>query len=437
MKKECFVCIALIVMISILVQGCSFNNQALTEYETAADAAILSADLASAGEDQIDSPTGNAYKVPLDRLKKLQYIDCLDSDEGRNYRVPGTASVAYTFGEEESRAEFTDECEDSVLIEHYCDGDRLMISEQECPDGCTRGMCLPSVGDICDTGEICVGRRVGYNYSCDAQGAEAEDGGHLCACNKYCKVIKVNAACDETDDGHDLETVGTVRRFSTKGVQDVYADFCIDKSTVREFVCEDGKISSEAVICPGGCKDGVCLPYVEVKEEPKPVVNITVKNEINLTEMEYERQCNDTEVGMDFTIPGKVYTSVEYLNKTQNITINDLCILADGYAEVIGKEGDDYEFRTIDECPYYLINRDSQLDIGECMVKSYRDVSGCTGEDCFVREVYCRHGKHKFVEYRCSYGCSEGACISLDAYNERQKAAAARIANMTNVTQSD
>ena len=141
---------------------------------------------------------------------------CRDSDNGRNYDVKGTTTEYYN-GELTTREDYctqgstgyTTAYQQPTLVEYYCtDNGRLAYTNHICDYWCEDGHC-------------------------------------------------VTPTCEETDDGKDYETKGSVSGYMY-GDYGTWTDECTSTDELREYYCDGYNVRETLVVCPNGCRDGAC-----------------------------------------------------------------------------------------------------------------------------------------------------------------------------------
>ena len=71
--------------------------------------------------------------------RRVKFINCTETDDGKEYTMLGKTSVSYEFGGAIKRRTFRDSCDFKTLTEHYCRDNRFGIIMYECPAGCWEG----------------------------------------------------------------------------------------------------------------------------------------------------------------------------------------------------------------------------------------------------------------------------------------------------------
>ena len=155
--------------------------------------------------------------------------ECIDSDSGQDYYVKGKMSHGGVV--------LQDSCADEYnLNEFYCNKEGGSSSETfKCQLGCKDGACVKETvcgNDICEVGE---------EKTC------------ITDCKK----------CIDSDKGKDYYVKGYVSYILPEGKGIGGEDSC-DDYYVSEFYCkEDGSYEKDTFLCPYGCKDGACIPFLE------------------------------------------------------------------------------------------------------------------------------------------------------------------------------
>ena len=200
---------------------------------------------------------------------------CNDSDGGKNVTVRGTV----TAGGDSS----TDSCNGTVAVkEYYCDDNESASRVMDCPGGtaCESGKCaeieegcddsddgesVTKKGTVTITGvngtknytDTCYSEATVIEYACNDTALVTKKiacpGSSLCAAG-ICETPEEE--CEDTDDGKDETTKGTV----TLGNDDA-VDRCKSDTEVTEYYCSNNEIKSEVIECDGDdtCVDGRCV----------------------------------------------------------------------------------------------------------------------------------------------------------------------------------
>lgn len=225
---------------------------------------------------------------------------CTDTDGGEVLSTRGTARDGIRENGQETRVrEKTDECKGVYKVyEYLCDSGSLIARELECPSGqaCDNGQCVDAESvefDFCTDSDIgkdyktkgtteagrktaadtilssekfedkCVDEQTIKEYYCSdtsKTGVEAK-----CPAGEKCVdgacISKTASACEETDDGKNINKKGTTEVKQNSFVLSIDSDSCVDEKTVNEFYCDNGTRSVEAVVCAEDqiCKDGECV----------------------------------------------------------------------------------------------------------------------------------------------------------------------------------
>lgn len=64
--------------------------------------------------------------------------------------------------------------------------------------------------------------------------------------------------CYDSDDGDNIDIAGTVSIKLENGNILDYTDYCIDKSSLMEYFCEDYTYKSKTYKCRNACVNGAC-----------------------------------------------------------------------------------------------------------------------------------------------------------------------------------
>lgn len=130
--------------------------------------------------------------------------------------------------------------------------------------------------------------------------------------------------CDETDDGKDLYTQGTI----TDMFDNTFTDNCTGPYTLNEYWCQEGMSYDLGWFdCPNGCSDGACVYEGEDKPDP----------------LEEDTKCSDTDKGKNYYEKGTLTT-------LRGISQTDVCIDKTTLTEFWCAEGTSYTAQQYD-CP--------------------------------------------------------------------------------------
>ena len=204
---------------------------------------------------------------------------CTETDSGKDKFNAGETTD--NFGE------YPDVCySTNKLTEYYCDSGVHKSELITCANGCEMedglGFCNNTLGDDCVDDDDCASDELCLDDAC----VECEDdndcsGDDLCTdeglcveceddndcetgkeCNNDHECITSQggggggevSTCTETDGGYDYYNAGTVLANSAS-----YPDVCASLSSVKEYVCLNGKVEHKIWECVNGCDDGACL----------------------------------------------------------------------------------------------------------------------------------------------------------------------------------
>ena len=187
-----------------------------------------------------DSPTGEIHRGFGGRL-----MFCVDSDEGIEAEVQGTAKITYRGSVRQKR---TDECRDNTLIEAYCDQRRSRIRSKNipCEFGCAAGACLiESPTEVVAIEEVLAPvEEVEVEVPVPVEEVEVEVPAQI---------------CKDTDVGINKYTAGTVTADGqTK------SDACYSGNLIEYYCDSNNKLGTAKFNCGYlGCKNGACVSTPE------------------------------------------------------------------------------------------------------------------------------------------------------------------------------
>lgn len=191
---------------------------------------------------------------------------CTDSDGGKDIFSSGTAR--------DQSGAYSDRCAGAVgLEEWYCEGSAAASKTIPCPTGyeCQAGACIISPCSDSDGGKVpdtegttsvstteetdeCVNAMTVKEFYCSGGRVLSEN--IACGASKYCTDgACTEKVCTDSDNGKDTSRAGT----TTSG-PDSQTDSCFDRTAVKEYFCDDGRIANERVACASGysCINGKC-----------------------------------------------------------------------------------------------------------------------------------------------------------------------------------
>ena len=232
--------------------------------------------------------------------------------------------------------------------------------------------------------------------------------------------LNQTANCTDSDGGKDYYVKGTASGYYN-GVYTNNSDTCLTGPSVGssttsqsqyigELYCSSNNLMAEVYTCPGGyiCNDGACVP-----------TNQTTT-------------CTDSDGGKDYYVKGAVTTPDGQI-------LEDACGLQAYKGYVIEYNCEDSSYVTNYQCPYGCSNgvcitcTDSDgVDYykkGTVTINPYFDGSVFNAADAcgaqryegYVIEETCNLNDNKDtfvpINYKCPYGCSEGACIQQNQTN--------------------
>ncbi|MCA9478454.1 MAG: hypothetical protein KC535_04885 [Nanoarchaeota archaeon] len=210
-------------------------------------------------------------------------------------------------------------CQDGALIQYFCEGDALKITQTKCEKGCEDGACLeekqeediatPAEKESLQTVEVtCVfedenknpreGRCNFEGYSCQGEGScsliiplEEQEviikddcdnqikiqlsgktltfvcqptfvpqsgGGSTSAPQEESVEEQPILTCEPLNKNQYPEIAESVSIYENAALLSTYADTCLDNSTLQEVSCLDGTITTASFNCTAGCFSGAC-----------------------------------------------------------------------------------------------------------------------------------------------------------------------------------
>jgi hypothetical protein len=239
---------------------------------------------------------------------------CIDTDNGKDYFVKGSAKVVIHKDDGIYKSTIIDYCSkdydqsksENMLFEAYCREDKSSGHERYvCPNGCSNGACIkdsPKVDPIheacqklLDLTRVSFGSKCGhsiYNPGADINKDKAvnvhdqiiigqnSNNANWCTTNYQnpknpCGDINI---CTDTDGGKDYFRKGRVKYNLQHDEEYQYEiiDSC-SGSTVNEYYCDvNGNAQTEYFKCETGCKNGACIEEDEERADlsnyPEPFV---------------------------------------------------------------------------------------------------------------------------------------------------------------------
>lgn len=262
--------------------------------------------------------------------------NCTDSDGGKDIFVSSTVLSGGTYE--------SDYCIDaSTVVEYFCLGSNSSSEEIPCPAG----------------------------YSCD---------------NGACKVLP----CVDSDGGMVPGTKGTASSGPDSGT-----DSCIDESTLTEFYCKNGQVSSEEIDCPANthCSGGACTEFEctdsDGGQEPDEA------GTVELGAVSKSDSCADSDTVKEYYCEAGEIESTNIDCASGEVCSGGECVSEPSCSDSDGGQ-DRYEQGTT-----------SYLE------ESYTDA--CYSADT-VLEYYCSGNSIKSVRLICTegYTCYQGACWEIE-----------------------
>ncbi len=366
----------------------------------------------------------------ISSLSSSDYYICGETDSGRDYYNKGVTTEYYG----SSAYVQVDSClierfEENRLIEYYCENDRLTSEVIQC-DLCESGKCI----DVC--APDCLGKE------CGDDGCGGSCG--ICGSSDYCEggqcvVLPITYSCTDTDLGKDYYIKGTATEYAGSSSYS-QTDYCVIgrfDTYLREYYCENDRLTSEDHSCYFYCEQGKCANCTETCANLGFECGIqeVCRNNVNCGtcptgELCQDRACVCTdELGCtsegSFCEGNTPYSctleSDGCLDKTNLSTcsFNEQCL--NGVCEEIPECTQDEDCSLFDDvcshgyCDYY----------GKCVV-NYATGSICRdsvgecdkAESCQINLPVCPNDEKKEDGASCiinsSRGqCSEGTCIKL------------------------
>jgi len=395
---------------------------------------------------------------------------CNDSDSGKDANVKGTTT---SDGQSNS-----DKCMNTTtVLEYYCSGSDMTSKTIDCGDGyeCGNGACVvAAAAQACNDSDN--GKDIFAKGTVKADGKSYAD-----ACNDsgtvneyYCaddnvssklmdcpdgyectsgKCVKVEAGCEDSDNGQNLTRRGTVTVITENGTKN-YTDDCYSEATVIEYICNGTSMAMKKVACPDGtaCTVGACTQ--SECEDTDGGINETEKGTVTLGSDESTDKCkNDTAVTEYYCSSGDIRSKTVACDDGYSCT-SGACVadctetddVDDIYDKGVTTQGED---EYTDKCKtnttlteYYCDDNDLKSKTatcpsdyacidGECAYKCTETDSGkdyyepgitTKGSDSFddtcvnataLTEYYCYNNFVKNITYTCTgnYTCGSGACI--------------------------
>jgi hypothetical protein len=222
-------------------------------------------------------------------------------------------------------SKWTNECDGNTELVYACDGVELAVTKTDC---------LAEGYDACQKGK------------CVDQGLKPVPGKCVESDDKIDKFTKGVAYGDMGPEGmsfiYGLEKYPTVKKSPNNDPYSTFHDYCANEKQLNEAFCQGNRISSFGVICKVGCKDGVCLPEPEPKEEcdARDILEEGESNDYFAKERQFEIE--NTIV----TDSGVLYTQLRVNGElTKKLQTNHEEVLSDGsiikVIDIVREEGDD------------------------------------------------------------------------------------------------
>ncbi len=310
-------------------------------------------------------------------------------------------------------------------------------------DSCSNGVCsrIPiecSSGRICSNGVCvnavctpdCEGKTCGASDGCSGTCSGSCPTGQSCNANKICVDIGVSNLCASVDCAdNDTCTVdscnptdGSCSRINIEcdaGKHCVNGD-CVDNDCVLDCTGKTcggdgcggscGECGADALICNNNqCTQCLTDSNCGTEETCDVADGICVcpwwKYVFGLCD-NIPASCSDSDNGIEYYILGIVS---QYANNNLIRNYSDVCFNP-VFCEITAVNETGVFSKTVSQC--YDIKDRTSTTIGDCYICGHNEIESCSGDDCFVDEVYCDVLKKRDSEYKCIDGCSDGACIS-------------------------
>ncbi len=153
-------------------------------------------------------------------IEEKKYSECIDSDNGVNFKIKGKIKKI-TDEMEETKEDWC--IDENNVVEYYCLRDEIVSEEMVCPPDmlCNEGKC------------------------------------------EYQKETK--EYCSDSDGGINIFKQGYAKHSRSSEDIIIEKDSCIDKNTLNEVSCKDNSVSIIVLDCPEGysCSDGECITGIE------------------------------------------------------------------------------------------------------------------------------------------------------------------------------
>lgn len=357
--------------------------------------------------------------------KPIETTPCTETDGGKDFYHNGTTigQIGFTIVEK------PDKCKSkSILIEWYCEGDKVKSTSAKCDSGCSNGACIipaPSCTDS-DNGidewtagtttdssgtyrDFCAGNSSLVEYSCqdDIAVNQTVNCGYKCQ-NRACIVKPFS--CTDSDNGKDANIAGVAKLTYTEGGFEVERDRC-SGNILSEAYCGERGIGVAKIVCKGICENQTVIVdnvnYSAAYCEPQPLT------------------CTDTDNGKDYAVNGTV-------------TSTDAAGVSTNYADECKSRNQLKE--------YYCENNTSKSEIkicngtcqnGKCVAPTETCSDSDNGKDfsvkgtvitqygsvsdfCFdnkkIAEFYCKKPNKAVISLTtriCKEKCSDGKCVGI------------------------
>jgi hypothetical protein len=406
---------------------------------------------------------------------------CTDSDGGINYTVQGTTtglnpssnqtvtvSDVCTLG-----GSLTGTCSSGncLLAEYYCNGNYINGTTYSCPNGCSIGACVTTSPRVCTdsdngTNYNIKGTTTGYGtdgnlktvtdycmninaggpgpyvneFICQPNG-DVNDIAYNCpnGCSEGACINQTTQTCTDSDGGKDYYVKGTTTGIirCTDQAQcmtpQTVSDLCgSDGFTLTEFYCDndgfqvvDLTSGTYSYKCPNGCSDGACIANSVVCKPGQKIGDLNGDGIVSTTDWvaagnivsgimpKPENICC-----VDATMDGQI-TSADYdkigriaaaLEASPGYCASLACTDSDGGNNVYLKG-------------YVTLNSINYPDTCYTYATSTStlNTNSCTGSNCYISEYYCQNNQVAYNNQACSNGCSNGACVGVEAAKEQVK----------------
>jgi hypothetical protein len=335
-------------------------------------------------------------------------------------------------------------------------------------DSCYEGTCVYSTPVECTNGQVCSDGRCTGNCTpqCSSKNCGSDGCDGSCGiCNSDNPICNSNNQCVQCLIDSNCPT-----GFSCDASQNCYCPFlsrllnncedkCAGKNCVSDDACiigncnqSDGACVYDTITCPAGkiCSNGICVKGCSsdctgktcgsdcgvscgscgadnpICSNNKCVQCLTDSNcgaeetcdvatgtcvcplwkyVLGLCE-NIPASCTDSDNGPDYYVKGIVS---QYANSNLIRNYSDVCFNPI-FCEITAVNDTGVFSETVSQCDN--IQDKNTKNVGDCYICGHHEVSDCVGDNCFVDEVDCNGLKEVDSEYKCTEGCSDGACVS-------------------------